>query len=337
MRSRNAMRLYKAIALTGAALMAISISRTSVQAAEMQLSIGSCPVGCTAYTWSAGIAEVINKNVEGVTVTAEETKGYVANIKLMQSKQMEIAMATSLSSYQAYAATGPYEGSEKGAILSWMSIAPVAMHVIALEDGPVKTLADLKGKRVGMGQPGGVSMLDADAMMSTLGLKPDEDFKPFRIRLGNMVDSLADGNLDAALWNGSFPLPPVVKLTASRKVRLVPIPDDFFAKMKAAYPPYFRLSIPAGRYKGIDADTPTFGLANGMVISKDVPEDLVYNMTKAIFENLPQLKTVHPAFGRVSKETVLNGFGAPLHPGALKYYREINVPGIEEFVKQTSN
>jgi len=292
------MKLFRTLATTGTVLLASFLSTTTVQAADINLSIGSCPVGCTAYTWSAGIAEVINNNVDGVRVTAEETKGYVANIKLMQSNQLEISMATSLSSYQAYAGTGPYEGSPKGDILSWMAIAPVAMHVITLKDGPVQSLEDLKGKRVGMGQPGGVSMLDADAMMAILGLTPDEDFEPFRIRLGGMADGLADGNLDAALWNGSFPLPPVVKLTANR--------------------------------------TPTFGLANGMVLSKDIPEDIVYNMTKAIFENLEGLTAVHPAFGRVTKESVLNGFGAPLHPGALKYYREIGVPGIEEFVTRTA-
>ena len=326
----------KLTTLFGSTLLLGTLLTGAASAADKRLSIGSCPVGCTAYTWSAGIADVINKNVKGVNLTAEETKGYVANIKLMQSKKIEVSMATSLSSYQAYAATGPYKGSKKGEILSWMSIAPVAMHVITLKGGPIKSLADLKGKRIGMGQPGGVSMLDADAMMGVLGLKPNVDFKPFRIRLGNMVDQLADGNLDAALWNGSFPLPPVVKLSATREVALIPIPDDFYAKMQAAYPPYFRLSIPANRYKGITAATPTFGLANGMVISKSVPADTVYNMTKAIFENLPKLKGVHPAFGRVSKATVLNGFGAPLHPGALKYYREIGVDGIEEFVKRTS-
>lgn len=330
------MTFHRTSFVAGAAMVAVSLTGTSPQAADLRLSVGSCPVGCTAYTWSAGIADVINKNVSGVSVAAEETKGYVANIKLMQSDQLEIAMATSLSSYQAWSATGPYEGSKKGEILSWMSIAPVAMHVITLADGPVKSLDDLKGKRIGMGQPGGVSMLDADAMMATLGLKPDEDFKPYRIRLGNMVDGLADGNLDAALWNGSFPLPPVVKLTATRAVKLVSIPDAFFATLQAKYPPYFSLPIPAGSYKGIDSDTPTFGLANGMVIAKSVPEDLVYQMTKAIFENLTHLTSVHRAFGRVSKETVLNGFGAPLHPGALKYYREIGVPGIEDFVARTS-
>lgn len=302
------------------------------QAADF-LSIGSCPVGCTAYTWSAGIADVINKNVEGIEATAEETKGYVANIKLLQDGEIEASMATSLSSYEAYAATGPYEGSEPGKILSWMSIAPVGMHVITLEGGGIDSIADLKGKRIGMGQPGGVSMLDANVMMDMVA---GEDFKAFRVRLGDMVDMLSDGNIDAALWNGSFPLAPVIKLSAQRDVKLVPISDEFYADLNAEYPPYFRLSIPGGTYEDVATDTPTYGLANGLVISAEVSEERVYEMTKAIFESLDDLAGVHPAFGRVSKETVLNGFGAPLHPGALKYYREIDVPGIEEFVARTS-
>ena len=155
-----------------------------VASADTKLSIGSCPIGCTAYTWSAGIADVINNNVEGVSLTAEETKGSVANIKLLQNNDLEISMATTLSSYQAYAAEGPYKGTEKGKILSWMGIAPVAMHIITLEDSGINSMEDLKGKRVGMGQPGGVSMLDADAMMETLGLKEGADFKAFRIKLG---------------------------------------------------------------------------------------------------------------------------------------------------------
>ena len=296
-------------------------------------SIGSCPVGCTAYTWSAGIADVINKTVDGVEATAEETKGYVANINLLQDAEIAASMATSLSSYEAWAATGPYEGSEPGKILSWMSIAPVAMHIITLADGPINSVEDLKGKRIGMGQPGGVSMLDANAMMDMIA---GEDFEPFRVRLGDMVDMLSDGNIDAALWNGSFPLPPVIKLAAQRDLKLIPISDEFFAQISAAYPPYFRLSIPGDTYEDVADDTPTYGLANGLVISADVSEDRVYEMTKAIFESLDDLAGVHPAFGRVSKETVLNGFGAPLHPGALKYYREIGVPGIEEFVTRTS-
>lgn len=320
-------RIFKGSLIAAAALAAPIAAQ-----AQDYFSIGSCPVTCTAYTWSAGIADVINNNVEGVEATAEETKGYVANIALLQNGELEAAMATSLSAYEAYTATGNYEGTEPGQILAWMSIAPVAMHVITVEGSDVETLADLKGGRIGMGQPGGVSMLDADVLMAMVA---GEDFEPFRVRLGDMVDMLSDGNLDAALWNGSFPLAPVIKLAAQRDLKLIEVDDAFFAELQAAYPPYFRLSIPAGTYDGVETDVPTFGLANGLVVSADVPEERVYEMTKAIFENLESLAGVHPAFAEVSAETVLNGFGSPLHPGALRYYREIGVPGIEEFVART--
>lgn len=322
------MKLKLKTALFAAAM----ITAPPLAQADDFLSIGSCPVTCTAYTWSAGIADVINKNVDGVQATAEETKGYVANIALMQGGELEASMATSLSAYEAYTATGNYEGSEAGKIMAWMSIAPVAMHIIALEGGPVNSVADLKGKRVGMGQPGGVSMLDANVLM---GKVAGEDFEPFRVRLGDMVDMLSDGNIDAALWNGSFPLAPVIKLNAQRDLKLIPVEDDFFEALRADYPPYFRLSIPGGTYEDVANDTKTFGLANGLVISSDVSEERVYQMTKAVFESLDDLAGVHPAFGRMSADTVLNGFGSPLHPGALRYYREISVPGIEEFVTRT--
>lgn len=317
-----------------AAAVAVSALATPIAAqAEDFFSIGSCPVTCTAYTWSAGIADIVNKNVKGVKATAEETKGYVANIALMQGGELEASMATSLSAYEAWSATGNYKTATPGKIMAWMSIAPVAMHIITLDGGTVNSVADLKGKKVGMGQPGGVSMLDANILM---GKVAGEDFTPFRVRLGDMVDMLSDGNIDAALWNGSFPLAPVIKLSAQRDLKLIPVDDDFFASLRKDYPPYFRLSIPAGTYEDVKADTPTFGLANGLVISADVPEDRVYQMTKAVFENLEELGGIHPAFKKMSAETVLNGFGSPLHPGALRYYREISVPGIEEFVARTS-
>lgn len=318
--------------IIAAALAAVSLGAS---AADQFISISAGPVGITAYTWAAGVAEVINKNVDSVNASAEESKGYVDNVRLIYGGDVEVAFSTSLIAYDAYKSTGMFEGGEEGKILSWISIAPTAQHVITLKDAGIAELADLKGKRIGMGQPGGVSMLDADALTTLLGLQPDQDFKPFRVRLGNMVDMLGDGQLDAVLWNGSVPLPPVKKISTQREITLIAIPDQLFAELQGKYPPYFRNEIPANTYQGVEQATPSYGLGNVMVISADLSDDLVYQMTRAVIENLDYLATVHPGFKRVSKASVLNGFGAPLHPGALKYYREIEVPGIEEFVSRT--
>ena len=255
------MNIRRQLTMFSAAIAAVgALAGSTTVSAQTNVSIGSCPVGCTAYTWSAGIADVINKNVKGVRVTAEETKGYVANVKLLNSGDLEASMATTLSAFGAYKGTGPFKSKNPGQILSWMSIAPVAMHVITLEGGPVKTLADLKGKRVGMGQPGGVSMLDADAFHEPARPQAGQGLQGFpgspRQTWRNM---LSDGNLDAALWNGSFPLPPVIKLTAKHKVKLLPISDEFFTDLRKKHPPYFRIAIPGGTYKGVSEATPSFG------------------------------------------------------------------------------
>lgn len=325
------MKLFTAF--FSASLVAFS---TATVAADQFISISAGPVGITAYTWAAGVAEVINKNVSGVRASAEESKGYVDNVRLIYKGDVEVAFSTSLIAYDAYKSTGMFDGGKEGKILSWLSIAPTAQHVLTLTDSGINSLADLKGKRIGMGQPGGVSMLDADALTAFLGLTADEDFKTFRVRLGNMVDMLGDGQLDVVLWNGTFPLPPVKKIGTQRDIKLLPIPDETFNNLQTKYPPYFRNEIPAKTYQGIDQATPTYGLGNVMVISAELSEDLVYQMTKAVMENLDYLGTVHPGFKRISKASVLNGFGAPLHPGALKYYREADIPGIEDFVKRTS-
>lgn len=328
--------MKKTLSIVGLTLGIWAATGAGMVSAKSFVSVGSCPVGCTSYTWAAGIAEVINKNVPDTEVAAEETKGYVQNIKLLLRGDLEAAFATTLSAYDAYRGEGTFEGSNPGQVLSWISIAPVAQHVITLADSPVDTLADLKGKRVGLGQPGGTSMLDANALIDKLGLVPDEDFKAYRVRLGNMLDMISDGNLDAAIWLGSFPLSPLIKLDAQHDIKLIEIPDDLVVDLQKDYPPYFPLSIPANTYNDIEQATKSYGLGNALVLSKDVSDETAYGMTKAIFENLDYLKTVHPAFAGVSKDSVLNGFAAPLHPGVLKYYREIGVPGIEEFVARTA-
>jgi len=187
-----------------------------------------------------------------------------------------------------------------------------------------------------MGQPGGTSMLDAEALFSALGLTPGKDFKEFRVKLGRQVDMLSDGQIDVAVWNGSMPLPPVIKLKARREVIFIEIPDALSAKIRQKAPPYYEYDIPANTYPKQPKAINSYGLGNVLIVRADLSEKIVYGMTKAIMENLAHMKGVHPAWGKVTKSTILRGFSAPLHPGALKYYREANVPGIEDFVKRTT-
>ncbi|MDA8811100.1 TAXI family TRAP transporter solute-binding subunit [Amylibacter sp.] len=320
-----------------AAVVALGISALPALSDDVPVSIGSNPVGNTAYQWAAGISDLVNRKVEGVQMTAEGTKGYVANVRLMLNNDIEAGFSNSKLAYEAYKAEGDYADVEPGRILSWMSIAPIVQHVVVLESSDIKSLNDLKGKRVGMGQPGGTSMLDAEILLETIGLNPGEDFKDFRVKLPAMVDMLKDGQIDAFMWNGSIPLPPIIKLKASHNIRFLSIPTEVSDAIRAKYAAYSEGDLPANTYPDQTNSISSYRLGNVLLIRADVPEEIVYQATKTVMENLDHMATVHPAWKRVSTDSILGGFNAPLHPGALRYYREANVPGIEEFAARTSN
>jgi TRAP transporter TAXI family solute receptor len=324
-------KLFTSLAVVG------GLALGSQAYADTYLSIGSNPVGNTAYQWAAGISDVVNKNVSGVQAAAEGTKGYVANVQLMLDGKVEAGFSNTKLAYEAHHAEGDYAGQKPGQIMGWMSIKPIIMHVIVMDNSDIKSIADLKGKRVGMGQPGGTSMLDADFLMRTNGLEPGKDFKDFRVKLPAMVNMLGDGQLDALIWNGSPPMPPVIKLKSQHKVRILDIPREISAKIRASSAAYTKGDLPANTYADQPKDVMSYRLGNVLLIKSDVPEEIVYQSTKAVMENLDFMGKVHPAWKKVSKEGIINGFTIPLHPGALRYYREAGVPGIDEFAKSVGN
>ncbi|MDA8587090.1 TAXI family TRAP transporter solute-binding subunit [Rhodobacteraceae bacterium] len=317
-----------------AAALALATAFPAMAQDKTYISFGSCPVGCTSYTWTAGIADLLNRNVEGVEAVAEGTKGYLDNARLLGNGDLQVAMNTTAAAVDAYNGTGPFSGVTPGSALSWMSIAPTYMHIVTVGDTELNGLADLKGKRVGMGQPGGTGLLDNVALMQSLGLEEGDDYEAFKVRLGPMLDGLADGNIDVVLWDGSIPLGPVIKLATTHDVTLHPVSDAELATLQADFPAFFRITMPGDLYEGVEGNIPVYGNGNAMTIDAKLPEELVYQMTKVIMENTENLAKVHPALANISKDTVLNGFAVPLHPGALRYYREIGVTGIEEFATQ---
>ncbi len=322
--------------VTGA-FAAVSLMFASSAIAETYLSIGSNPVGNTAYQWAAGISELVNKNVSGVKAAAEGTKGYVANVQLMLDGKVEAGFSNTRLAYEAHHAQGSYEGQKKGQIVGWMSVKPIYMQVVVKADSDIKSLSDLRGKRVGMGQPGGTSMLDADLLMETVGLTPGQDFTEFRVKLPTMVDMLGDNQLDALIWSGTPPMPPVIKLKSQHDVRFLDIPRDISEKIMKVSPAYTKGDLKANVYVDQPNEVKSYMLGNVLLIKADVPEEIVYQATKAVMENLDFMASVHPAWKTVEKDAIVNGFTIPVHPGALRYYREAGVAGIEEFAKRVAN
>ena len=315
------MKLFSKLNVISIALASIFLN-LSIASADTKLSIGSCPIGCTAYTWSAGIADVINNNVSGVSLTAEETKGYVANIKLLQNKELEISMATTLSSYQAYAAEGPYKGTEKGKILSWMGIAPVAMHIITLEDSGINTMEDLKGKRVSLDEPGSGTYVDALLILEANGLS-EKDVKAEALKGNAATDALRNKKVDAIFVVAGFPTGAIVELASSVPIKLVPIDGAGAKKLTDKYGFFSQSDIPSGTYENVKT-TSTVAVGAQWFTSAKEDKELIYNITKALWnkESRKLMDVGHAKGKTITPETALSGVGVPLHPGAEKFYKE---------------
>lgn len=298
------------------------------------ISIGTAKVGGTWYPLGAGIAEVLNKNIPGVQATAEETNGAVNNVQLINDGKIEVGLSDPGTSLDSYTGQGNFEGTENQ-IMAWFSIEDVYQTTIIPKDSNIKTAQDIKGKRVGIGQVGSANFVDGKIWLEASGVSVD-DVKIMYMSQAEMSEAMKNGQIDVFLWCTGYPSASIQELAMARDVVFLPTSEDAMEKIQNKYSYYTLKNIPAGVYKGIDEDLPTMSYRRMAVVKADLSEDMVYNMTKAIFENLDYLGTVHPIFWGLSLDNALDSLSIPLHPGALKYFKEKGVPGIDDFVKRTS-
>jgi TRAP transporter TAXI family solute receptor len=311
-----------------------STEKKAPEGKKQFISIGTAKVGGTWYPLGAGIAEVLNKNVPGVQATAEETNGAVANVQLINDGKAEVGLTDPGTSLDSYTGQGKFKDKENR-IMAWFSIEDVYQTTIVPKGSSIRTAQDIKGKRVGIGQPGSANFIDGKIWLEASGVS-ENDVKMMYMSQSEMAEAIKNGQIDTFLWCTGYPSASIQELAMARDVVFLPTTKEAIEKIQKKYPYYTLKNIPAGTYKGIDKDLPTMSYRRMVVVRGDLSEDLVYNMTKAVFENLDYLGTVHPIFKELSLKNVLDSLSIPLHPGALKYFKEKNVPGLDDFVKRTS-
>lgn len=297
------------------------------------LSIGGNPVGLAWYQMAVGLSEVLNKNMPNTKATAEATAGAVENVRRMNSGEMEIGFTIPSVASDSHKGQGDFQG-KKSNIMALMSNQMAYLQVLALKDSNIKTLADLKGKRVGMAPPGSASHLDAKMILEANSIS-DKDMKPFYVSATEAVEMMKDGQIDAVIQTGAIKLAPFMDLANTRPIVAVPVDDSTVKKISEKYPYFVKTSLPANNYKGMEKSVDTVGYRHIIVVRKDLSEEVVYNATKTIYENLEYLRSVHNGFKEVSDKTLLDSLPIPLHPGAAKYYKEKGIPGLDEFIART--
>ncbi|OEF96902.1 hypothetical protein BHF71_04020 [Vulcanibacillus modesticaldus] len=281
--------------------------------------------GGTYYPLGGAIAETWNKYIDGLNVTVQSTGASVENIRLIASGETELAMAMNGPAIAAHNGTGPFEGN-KVEFAAVGVIYPEVMQVVAPKDSGIKTIEDLRGKRVSIGPAGSGTAAAALNILKAYGIDPDKDIQKFQDTFSDAASKLKDGLLDAAFAVLAVPAANVIDITTSTPITIVNIEGKGLEKLLALDPTFSPYEIPAGTYKGQDEVGFTVSQWAVLYVSKDLPEDLVYQMTKVMYERKDEIANAHARGNQISIDNAIKGIApVPLHPGAEKYYKEIGI------------
>ncbi|MEN2996050.1 hypothetical protein SAMN03080603_00238 [Acetomicrobium thermoterrenum DSM 13490] len=291
--------------------------------AKTFVSIATGGTGGTYYPIGGGIADVVSRYAEDIQATAETGNAAVANLNLLGTHSIEFAFVQNDTAW--WAARG--EIMFKNAFPNIRAIAtlyPETNHLVVMKKANIKNIYDLKGKRVSVGAPGSGTEADMRCLLDIAGIKYD-DMKVDFLDFNNTVDRMKDGQLDAGFVVGGYPVAAIMDLATTHDVDLVSFDDDFLAKLQEKYPFYIKDTIPAGTYKGIDRDVQTPAVMAMLAVDADVPEEVVYQFTKALWEHIDEVQRVHAKAQLITLETAFDGLSVPLHDGAIRYYKEIGL------------
>ncbi len=296
-------------------------------AADVNITVGTASMGGTFYPFGTGIAKVITEYAEGVRATAEVTAGSVDNSKLVGSGKTDVALAMADVVYGAYTGTGKFEEKYEDLRGLFMTYGQM-MHLVVKENSPIKSIADLKGKKVSPGPAGSGTAYMTSIILEAYGISPN-DLKLEYLTHAEESMGLGDGTLDAAFYLMGIPCAAVTEFCASHDARFIPIEKEYIKKITEKFPFYAEMPIPAGTYKAQPDSVPSVGVKVCFITNKNVSEDVAYEITKAVLEHVPELIKIHSIAKEISFEKALEGMPILLHPGAERYYREKNHPKLK--------
>ncbi len=290
--------------------------------AQQQLSIATGGTGGVYYPYGGGLAELIGKYIDGHSAVAEVTGASVENMGLIARRDSDLALALADTVYAAYTGTGRFEGRQLPQIRALASIYPNAVQIVTLADSGVSGLQDLRGKRVSVGAPGSGTEVSAATLLESNGITYD-DFTPQRLNFNETADALRDGDIDAGFWSVGPPTSSIMNLAATRDIALVALSEEEIANALEAEPTFAPYTLRAGIYEGVAEPVPTISTPNVLAVNEAMDEELAYQITKVLFEQVEELIAIHPAANDTTVEFALASTPVPLHPGAVRYYEEI--------------
>ena len=310
-------------ALAAAGFVGLSVAGAAAQ--QQFVSIGTGGVTGVYYPTGGAICRLVNKKRKehGIRCSAESTGGSIFNINTIRAGELEFGVAQSDWQYHAYNGTSKFKDKGKFENLrAVFSVHSEPVTIIARADANISNITDLKGKRVNIGNPGSGTRGTWEVLEKTLGWERSDLALAAGMKSSETSAAVCDGKLDAYFWLVGHPSALTQESIASCATNLVNAVTPEITKLVEDTPYYSIATIPAGMYNNKE-DVTTFGVGATFVTSSDVPEKVVYEVVKAVFENFDQFKKLHPAFRNLDPAKMIkDGLSAPLHDGAVKYYKE---------------
>ncbi|AIF68876.1 C4-dicarboxylate ABC transporter substrate-binding protein [Palaeococcus pacificus DY20341] len=318
---------WKALALVFVLALGLVVSGCTQQGETTTSSVEKTKI--TIYTGgTSGVyfplgskyAELLNKYGTVVSGEAVTSGASVANAKAIEDGNAQAAILQNDVAYYAYNGLYMFDTSIKK-LKGVAALYPETVQFVVRADSDIKSLEDLKGKKVAIGAPGSGTAVAAEQILKAAGVW--DSIEKVNQKFSEAAQSLKLGQVDAAVIVAGIPTPAVNQIAVQTPVRVLPISDDILNKLKdEGYIFYVRQIVPKGTYNGVEEDTPTVAVKAMLAVSADLPEDVVYEMTKILFEQVEDLRAVHQKAQAISLDTALDGMSIPLHPGAIKYYEE---------------
>jgi TRAP transporter TAXI family solute receptor len=318
-------RLSLAAAVSGIVLGASAFSTQAV-ADQKFITIGTGGQTGVYFVVGQSVCRMVNRNSDehGVRCNAPSTGGSVANVNGMKSGELDMGVVQSDVHYRAFNGVGNFEEDGAwGEMRSLFTMHGEPLTVVARANSGISEFADLKGKRVNIGNPGSGQRNTMDVVMNAMGWTVSDFSLASQLDAAEQAAALSDNNIDAMIYVVGHPNGSIQEATTTIDARLVPVTGPEIDELVETYSYYTHSVIPGGLYRGNDEDVNTFGVAATFVSHAGVDDDTVYHTVKAVFDNFDRFKRLHPAFATLTEESMISdGLTAPLHPGAKRYYME---------------
>ncbi len=288
---------------------------------KVDLRMMTGPMGGSWYPLGGAIADLIQKEIPGASVSVQPGGG-MANVVGVQGDKADLGFGNSSSSVDGVHGRAPFKEATTN-VMQLANLYPQYYQMVVMEDSGIRSVADLKGKGICPGPKGHTGELLSRQVLQIYGLSYDDMSKVNHVSYSDAVSLMKDGHADAFLLGTTTPASSILDLATTRKIRMLPIPPDKLKELQKLNVGYLPRTIPKGTYPGVDYDVQGVGYFTHLVVSAKLSEDLVYKITKVLATNVPRLAQVVKDMEGVTAADLAMDIGVPFHPGALKYYKEV--------------